>query len=306
MASIPKIRSIISTSIETVPLEFVYDQLTGVKVYQAGEGIPEQTDVEGNNNVFISNSLDQKFNYPFISQGIGRYEYESQNEFISYGKWLAEPRKSDYFDYPKLVINEMVNPRIRATFIEEPAVVDHSSSVVVEKSIDFPLLFLLGLLNSKLFTYYIGEQSSKSANNYPTLNLKLLKSLPIVICDPIDKDKIADLSFELAALKKHLNAFIRSFSTLIASKFSISTPSPKLHNWHGLKFSELVQELLKAKVKLSPLEETEWKKYFNEKKEKAIEIKTQIDETDEEIDQMIYELYELSEKEIRMVEDAVS
>ena len=37
---------------------------------------------------------------------------------------------------------------------------------------------------------------------------------------------------------------------------------------------------------------------------KAIELKTQIDQTDKEIDQMVYELYGLTEEEIKIVEES--
>ena len=43
-------------------------------------------------------------------------------------------------------------------------------------------------------------------------------------------------------------------------------------------------------------------KYFNEQKQKANEIKQQIQQTDNEIDQMVYKLYGLSDEEIAVVE----
>lgn len=43
---------------------------------------------------------------------------------------------------------------------------------------------------------------------------------------------------------------------------------------------------------------------FEEKKKKALELKAQIEKTDKEIDQMVYALYELTEDEIRIVEES--
>ena len=42
--------------------------------------------------------------------------------------------------------------------------------------------------------------------------------------------------------------------------------------------------------------------YFIEQQEKAEELKMEIDETDKEIDQMVYELYGLTKEEIEIVE----
>ncbi len=58
--------------------------------------------------------------------------------------------------------------------------------------------------------------------------------------------------------------------------------------------------------KLSLNEEAEWMGYFNEQKQKAQELKAEIDKTDNEIDQMVYELYGLTEEEINIVEEATA
>ena len=58
----------------------------------------------------------------------------------------------------------------------------------------------------------------------------------------------------------------------------------------------------KVKVQLSLMEEAEWMPYFEEHKQKTQELKAEIDKTDKEIDQMVYELYGLTEEEIGIVE----
>lgn len=44
--------------------------------------------------------------------------------------------------------------------------------------------------------------------------------------------------------------------------------------------------------------------YFNEQKAKVQELQAQIDQTDREIDQMVYELYGLTDEEIAIVENS--
>ena len=56
---------------------------------------------------------------------------------------------------------------------------------------------------------------------------------------------------------------------------------------------KFIKELGKKKVKLSLTEEAEGKDYFLQESKKAIEIKTNIETTDQKIDQMGYALYEL-------------
>jgi len=71
-------------------------------------------------------------------------------------------------------------------------------------------------------------------------------------------------------------------------------------------FGVFLKELKKQKIKLSLSEEAEWMQYLEEQKAKALEIQQQIDQTDTEIDQMVYELYGLTGEEIRIVEEATA
>jgi hypothetical protein len=71
-----------------------------------------------------------------------------------------------------------------------------------------------------------------------------------------------------------------------------------------LEYAEFIKELKKKKIKLSLSQEAEWEDYFLEEQKKAVALKTQIDTTDKEINQMVYELYGLTEEEIEIVENS--
>lgn len=181
----------------------IYDQVMGVKVYQIGKGKPKQTSFEIENNTFISVSKESKSYYPFISQGIERYSYNSKGEYISYGDWLAEPRKLRYFTNPKVIIREIVNPRIFATYIEDDAIVKNIAAVIISKDKNFSLKYLLALLNSRLFTYYLFEQSPKRSNkSYPSFSSELIKNIPIKEISFEDQQPFIDLVEKILELKK--------------------------------------------------------------------------------------------------------
>lgn len=95
------------------------------------------------------------------------------------------------------------------------------------------------------------------------------------------------------------------FLDLITQKFSIEKPTTKLQNWPSLDFNGFLGELKKAKVKLSLSEDAEWMAYFNEQKTKAQELQSEITRIDQEIDRLVYELYGLTEEEIKIVEGSI-
>lgn len=69
-----------------------------------------------------------------------------------------------------------------------------------------------------------------------------------------------------------------------------------------LKNGLFINELKKKKIELSFEEEGKWEDYFLSEQEKAVAIKSQIHQTDKEIDAMVYKLYDLTEMEIQIVE----
>ena len=55
--------------------------------------------------------------------------------------------------------------------------------------------------------------------------------------------------------------------------------------------------------KMEAANEMEWMEVFETKKAEAQTLKTEIDKTDKEIDQMVYELYGLTIEEIQIIEN---
>ncbi|HHH37840.1 MAG TPA: hypothetical protein ENK77_04415 [Epsilonproteobacteria bacterium] len=61
-------------------------------------------------------------------------------------------------------------------------------------------------------------------------------------------------------------------------------------------FSSFLTELKKKKATLSLKEQDEWEEYFESYQKELLEIKAQIEKTDQEIDEMVYGLYGLNEE----------
>ena len=101
------------------------------------------------------------------------------------------------------------------------------------------------------------------------------------------------------------------FKAIISSYFSIQYSldklTGKLEKWFELEFQDFIKELNKCikAIKGKPLnkkDEFDWIDLFNENKQKAQALKSQINATDKEIDQLVYKLYDLTEEEIAIVE----
>ncbi|WP_298527567.1 N-6 DNA methylase [uncultured Christiangramia sp.] len=170
----------------------------------------------------------------------------------------------------------------------------------------------LAYFNSKLFKYELNADRRSNIHIYPDDWRKL--KIPNFQNDQLKQFAIN--AIENAALfHKQSISFLKYFS----SKYGLQKTSRKLENWHEQEFNDFVKELnkaikatnkLRAKDNLDPIatlnkkDEFEWMELFEENKKKAQELQNQIAATEKEIDQIVYELYGLSEEEIKIVENS--
>ena len=101
---------------------------------------------------------------------------------------------------------------------------------------------------------------------------------------------------------KEFNEYNSTFIRLLQSKWSNLNITGKISEWYRLSFEDFSKELEKQKIKLSLPEQVEWLEYFNQQKQKVVTIMALIEKTDNEIDKMVYELYELTDEEIKILD----
>jgi len=129
------------------------------------------------------------------------------------------------------------------------------------------------------------------------------------------KIKIVSISLEIQkpyiektdlmiSLNKELQEVSQKFQRTIQREFELDKLPKKLQDWYLLSYGDFIKELVKKKVKLSLSQKGEWEDYFLEESKKALELKSNIEITDKEIDAMVYDLYGLNEEEIEIVENS--
>jgi hypothetical protein len=103
--------------------------------------------------------------------------------------------------------------------------------------------------------------------------------------------------FQQSVLKKYINDL-----NLLQAKFSTININNKLQSWYSLSASDFLKELAKQKIALSLSDQQEWLQYFGQQKANANNITQLIEQTDKEIDEMVYTLYGLTDEEVAIVE----
>jgi hypothetical protein len=175
--------------------------------------------------------------------------------------------------------------------------------------------YLQCVLNSKLFHYvkkFLFPAFGDSENGGRVrLDANKMSALPIKEVSNDLKLSFQGLAEEISVLSREFDNLKFKFRKYFSSKYAVDKVSGKLSNWFLLDFSEFIKELNKAikaakGTQLTKKDEFEWMELFEENKKKALELKSQIDQTDKEIDRMVYELYGLTEEEIQIISDATA
>lgn len=224
---------------------------------------------------------------------------------------LQWPRVQAELDViPKILIqntrNERLRPRIVAAIDENGLYGTQGLNFILPTS-DYNIYSFLGLLNSKLIDYLFSTKFLNLA-----IKADYLKKLRFP--GDIGTSGIDNKAKHLSSLNNSFSQLTNKFISLMQSKFKIIKLTNKLKDWHELNSVDFFTELEKARKKvakenklelkkLSLSEEAEWLQYFSEQKEKAEELKKEINKTDNEIDQIVYGLYGLSQEEIEIVEN---
>ncbi len=165
------------------------------------------------------------------------------------------------------------------------------------------LSFLEVLLNSKLYKFYFEHVGELTAGGAYVLKKTSVEKFvyPTGLSNDIQKVFINNANL-MISLNNELQEQCKKVQRSLERKFSLKDLPKKLEMFYLLSYTEFIKELGKKKIRLSVSEESEWEEYFITESKKALELKSRIDITDKEIDQMVYKLYDLTEDEIKIVE----
>jgi hypothetical protein len=219
------------------------------------------------------------------------------------------PKSLDKFQKPKIMTQEI---SFGCNMIyDEQGYLFHPTTVysfVKNEKFIVDEKFYLGILNSKVLWFFIKNTGTELGGGYFRFKTNYLKPFPLPAISEFSKPIIEKVNNQLEKTKE-FQAVQNKFSNYFSAKFNLDKLSSKLEKWYDLTFQDFIKEINKAiKVSkgtpLSKKDEFEWMELFEENKKKALDLKSQIDQTNKEIDRMVYELYGLTEEEIQIVENS--
>ena len=266
--------------------------------------------------VVISKNLNELvFNYkeddmkPFLEgKDISNYIIRNSNKFIKYiPEKLHRARRPKIFEVKEKLLVQ------RITGGKKPLKVAYDNSqyynkesinnIILHENSKYDIKYILSLLNSNLINWFYNKAFTNGSTLTVNISKEYLSQIPIKNISSDSQKLFVEKADLMISLNKDLQDISAKFQRTCERKFENLNLNKKLQDWYNLSYADFIKELSKQKIKLTLSEEAEWADYFDQEKSKALEIKSKIASTDKQIDQMVYELYGLSEEEIGIVEN---
>ena len=158
---------------------------------------------------------------------------------------------------------------------------------------------LTGILNSKMGWWLITKYCTQIQNGVQLI-WKYFGKVPI----PEFGIALDNLVSEMTELHKQLHQKSSKFLNRVQDNLGIEKVSKKMASFYDFDFKTFIAELKKQRIKLSLSDQDEWGEYFTQYKSEINALQAEIEKTDNQIDQMVYEVYGLTDDEIKVVEES--
>ncbi|EJF05910.1 type I restriction-modification system methyltransferase subunit, partial [Thiovulum sp. ES] len=253
----------------------------------------------------ISDGKAQPMTENFISENFPNgYKYLKENETELRNREKGKMDKEGWFLYiypksltefqkEKIVTSDIVNyPNMtleNGTFYHGTTIY----SLVKKSNLEIDNFSLLGLLNSKLFWFFIKNTSTELRGGYFRVKTKYIEPFPIPDLTELSKSGISNFAKKLLDLNSQLKNVKNSFLDEVA----LQKIPRKIENFEKFELDEFISELAKTKKlkfsdKLAKRNfKNEWKSLFENDKNEVLKLQNEISELENQIDKIVFKLY---------------
>jgi len=250
---------------------------------------------------------DETFGPELIGADIYRYNIQwNGKHWLSYGNWLAFQRPIEFFSGPRILVREITSAgyyNVLASYIEDLYYNNQCMFNGIMKSNDYDIKFILGLVNSRLFSFYVIQTAPKKNRKlFPTILMETIELFPLIECSQAEQKSIADLVDKQLVNSNEIKKLKAKFINRLSLNYNIHKTSNNLANFNNLSFLELNNELKKNKIELNFKQQDELEEYFTENKNQInsmIKLKKSVDK---QIDNLVFKLYNFTDSDIEIIE----
>lgn len=241
-------------------------------------------------------------NYPILKQHLDKF-YDKLSKRIDKGITPYNLRNCDYieeFSKPKIMYPNMTS--LFPFIYDEKGFFGNDKTFIITANDDsVNLKFITAILNSKLCKLWIWYNCPELQGGTREIRKVYFENFRIPL--DVDQQTLADLTDLQMCQVRQLQEKRSRFLRRLTGNFDGLKITTALQTFEQLDFVAFTKELKKQKIKLTLIQQDEWEDYFNQYREACQTLSQQITQTNNEIDQRVFDLYGLTEEEREIVMD---
>jgi hypothetical protein len=244
--------------------------------------------------------------YPAIRNWLRPFRKDLENRATKQEWWELQQAQLAYqetFGRTKIVYQDIT--------ASNPFALDESNAFLANTCYFIPGrdFRLLALLNAKLAWFFFRAVTNIARGGYLRLRSDFVEQLPIP--DWLERQSFALIEFGQTCT----DAARQRYAIAAAVRHRILDLAPperrqlngKLENWHELDFAGFQTEVRKAFHADIPVKQRgDWETYLADNARVVHALATQIAGVEQEIDKIVYELFDLTSDEIALLESSVA
>lgn len=251
--------------------------------------------------------LTYEYLLPFKSDLVDKKIRYKTNEKYWYA--LHRSREIMMFETPKILTAE-ISLGCNMTYDTKNLYHNTQSyTIIFDGEHEEKTLSYLTILNSKVLWFFLAQTGNILRGGYFRFKTKYLEPFHLPdLTSPENKNNAEHLSVfanQMLSLNYQLQQKRNRFLRRLGENFDGIKVTTALQTFEQLDFKGFVSELKKQKIKLSLVQQDEWEDYFNQYRQACHELSEQINTTDNEIDQRVFDLYSLTPEEREIVKNSI-
>lgn len=207
------------------------------------------------------------------------YEYQQINKQLNFD--------SEYIVYPNVSLGSNFT-------LSKSSVIDMTGFIIPSNS-----KYLLSLLNSKLFQFFMQNIAIARRGGYNEFKTQYITQFPVKEVSNSLTERLSLLAEQMLRHSESQQATSRHFKKLVTNEFGLSKLPTKLNKWWTVSFDDLTKAL---NTRLSISQKDELLGVYEKYSRECLDLDVELTKISNEIDQLVYQLYKLTDEEIAAVE----
>jgi type I restriction-modification system DNA methylase subunit len=222
--------------------------------------------------------------------------------YLEINERIISENRRNLYSSPKIIIAK-IGLKCESFYDRNGDFASINTNCIHSFSDDFDPDYIQCWISSKLYNYVFEclFDGLRMAGGYLLFSAPNLKNTPIKLVDKKLQQPFVVLSEDMSSLNSSLNNSNSRFRKLICSEFTVEKWPTKLNKWWQLEFDKFISTL---KIELSLQQKDELLSLFEKYKKECSVYNNRIIETEDEINQLVYKLYELTPEEVKIIESA--